>query len=154
MSSRWSAAIARSTNRLTRYCLDANFVLGPLVLSATTPAVVARWSRVTPSDDLLAPHLLFTECTSILTEQVHRKRLEEADARAAIEFIIRSPIRLIHANSLFTRSFEIARFAGCSKAYDALYLATAEHEGAELLTLDRGMRHAASRLGIRATLVR
>jgi predicted nucleic acid-binding protein len=63
------------------------------------------------------------------------------------------PIRLLQDSPLFPRAFEIARFAGWAKAYDALYFATAEREAAELLTLDRGIREAARRLGISATLI-
>jgi predicted nucleic acid-binding protein len=68
--------------------------------------------------------------------------------------MLRLPIRLVHDPALFPRAFDIARTLGWAKAYDALYLATAEHESAELLTVDRRMRVAARRLGIRATLVR
>jgi predicted nucleic acid-binding protein len=62
------------------------------------------------------------------------------------------PVRLVHAFESYPRAFDIARSLGWKKAYDALYLAAAEHEGAELLTADRGMGDAARRLGIRATL--
>jgi predicted nucleic acid-binding protein len=64
------------------------------------------------------------------------------------------PVRLVHPFESYPRAFDIARSLGWKKAYDALYLAAAEHEDAELLTADGGMHGAARRLGIRATLVR
>ncbi len=64
------------------------------------------------------------------------------------------PVRLVHAFESYPRAFDIARSLGWKKAYDALYLAAAELEDAELLTVDGGMHDAARRLSIRATLVR
>ena len=55
--------------------------------------------------------------------------------------------------ALYLHAFDIARSLGWAKAYDALYLAAAETEAAELLTLDGGLRDAAARLALRATLV-
>jgi predicted nucleic acid-binding protein len=68
--------------------------------------------------------------------------------------MLRLPIRTVEQAGLYLRAFDIARLVGWAKAYDALYLAAAEIEDAELLTVDRGMSDAAARLGIRATLVR
>ncbi len=67
--------------------------------------------------------------------------------------MLRLPIRIIEHDALYPRAFDIARSLGKAKAYDALYLAVAEHEDAELLTVDGGMRDAAIRLRIRSTLV-
>jgi predicted nucleic acid-binding protein len=64
------------------------------------------------------------------------------------------PVRLVHSSESYPRAFDIARSLGWKKAYDALYLAAAEQEGAELLTLDGGLHGAARHLGIRVTLVR
>jgi len=63
-------------------------------------------------------------------------------------------VRLVHPPACYPRAFDIARSLGWKKAYDALYLAAAELEDAELLTVDGGMHAAARRLSIRATLVR
>jgi len=89
-----------------------------------------------------------------LTRLVHARQMNAADGRLQIARLLSLPISIIDHDSLYPRAFDIARALGKSKAYDALYLAVAEHEGAELLTVDSGMRDAAVRLGIRATLVR
>jgi len=69
-----------------------------------------------------------------------------------VALVVRLQIRLVDTPGCYERAFDIARSLGWAKAYDALYLA-AEHEGAELLTVDRGMHEAAVRLGLRAALV-
>ena len=74
-------------------------------------------------------------------------------ARFLVEAVGRLPVRIIVAPACYPRAFDIARSLGWAKAYDALYLAAAEYEAAELLTVDRGMSEAAVRVGIRATLV-
>jgi predicted nucleic acid-binding protein len=107
-----------------------------------------------PEDELVAPFLLLAETTSVLTEHAYRQVIPASQARCLIESAVRLPVRLLDNGSLYPRAFDIARALGWAKAYDALYVATAEHEGAELLTVDRRMRDAARRLGIRASLVR
>jgi predicted nucleic acid-binding protein len=79
--------------------------------------------------------------------------MNEAYGRLQVGRLLSLPIRIVEHDSLYPRAFDIARALGKSKAYDALYLAAAEHEAAELLTVDRGMRDAAIRLGIGATLI-
>ena len=101
----------------------------------------------------MAPSLLRAECASVLTREVYAGRISEADGRHQVAAMSRLPIQLIEHPSLYTRAFDIARALGWGKAYDALYLATADLERAELLTLDGGMREAAERLGVRCTLV-
>ena len=125
-----------------------------MVPSSTTLAILARWNRITDRDDLVAPHLLLAECTSVLTRYACDKQIEESRARALLRVVVQLPVRLVHVTSLYPRAFDIARSLGQKKAYDALYLAAAEHDDAELLTVDGGMRDAARRMSIRATLVR
>ena len=105
-------------------------------------------------DELLAPSLLRAECTSVLNMRVHSRQTDEADGRLQLQRMLRIPICIVEHGPLYPRAFNIARSLGWAKAYDALYLAAAEHEAAELLTVDGGMHEAAKRLGIRASLVR
>jgi len=106
------------------------------------------------TDEALAPVLLLAECTSALSENAYRRTVPTKHARALVEETARMPIRLVDAPESYPRAFDIARSLGHAKTYDALYLAVAEIEDAELITVDRGMSEAAARLGVRATLVR
>jgi predicted nucleic acid-binding protein len=96
---------------------------------------------------------LLAECTSVLSREVHSRRLDAATGRLLVERALRLPIRTVPRTEIYLRAYDIARSLGWAKAYDALYLAVADLEAAELLTLDGGMHKAAVRLSIRATLV-
>ncbi len=128
-------------------------MLGWLVPGDLTPAIDRRWLSFTGADELIAPSLLRAECTSVLTRWVHSGDINAADARLQIERMLRVPIRIVERAVFYSRAFDIARSLGWAKAYDALYLAAAEAEAAELLTLDSGLRDAAARLSIRASLI-
>lgn len=128
-------------------------MLARLTPSPGSPDLVERWAAFRASDELIAPHLLLAECTSVLSEWVHRRRIEAPDARRLVEDTLRLPIRLIHTPACYFRAYDIARSLGWAKAYDALYLAVAALEDGELLTMDGGMHKAAARLSIPATLV-
>jgi predicted nucleic acid-binding protein len=84
---------------------------------------------------------------------VHTKQVNEHDGRLQVARLPKLPIRIVERDPLYPRAFDIARSLGWSKAYDALYLAVADSEAAELLTVDGGMLDAARRLGIRVSLV-
>ena len=90
----------------------------------------------------------------MLNRRVHSREIDVADGRLQLARMLRLPIRIAEYALLYPRAFDIARSLGWAKAYDALYLAAAEHEAAELLTVDGGMHDAAKRLGIRASLAR
>lgn len=137
-----------------RYCLDASFLLDSLIPHSVNPAVDARMLSLATQDELISPSILLAECTSVLNREVHLGRVNQSRARVALEGMLQLPIRIVEHPQLYPRVFDIARALGWAKAYDALYLAAAEHEDAELLTVDGGMHDAAVRLGIRATLVR
>jgi predicted nucleic acid-binding protein len=90
----------------------------------------------------------------VVRSYVYDGQIEDRRARAITQAAARLPIRLVHAPEFFPRALEMAHFLAWKKAYDAIYLAVAEREDGELLTVDRGMHDAARRLGIGATLVR
>jgi len=85
---------------------------------------------------------------------VHTGRISEANGRLEVEKLLRLSIRIVEQAALYPRAFDLARSLGWARAHEALYLAAAEIEDAELLTVDRGMSEAAARLSIPATLVR
>ena len=123
-------------------------------LLRSSAAIVRFGQSFKYSDELIAPALIRIECTTAFARLVHTRQMNEAYGRLQVGRLLSLPIRIVEHGSLYPRAFDIARALGKSEAYDALYLAAAEHERAELLTVDGGMRDAAARLGIRATLVR
>jgi len=89
----------------------------------------------------------------VLSREVHSRRIDAVTGRLLVDRMLRLPIRTVHTAQFYLRAYDIARSLGWAKTYDALYLAVADLEAAELLTLDRGMHGAAVRLSIPATLV-
>ena len=102
---------------------------------------------------MFAPGLLWAETASSLREGVYRGVITAQAARDAMNDVLAIPILLVHSPDVYHRALALAEQLGWAKAYDALYLATAEHAHAELLTLDSGLHQAAGRLGIAATLI-
>lgn len=128
-------------------------MLGWLIPKAASAKVDTIWRSFAPDDELVAPALMLAESTSVLNGHAHFGRISPDYARQQVERMLRIGIRTVNDVPLYLRAFDIARSLGWAKAYDALYLAAAEGEGAHLLTLDRGLHEAAVRLGIPATLI-
>jgi len=139
---------------LPRYCTDASFVLAWLIPAQRTAAIQQRWLAFSRNDELLAPPLVLAECTSILLGEVQARRMIPDFARALLDRLFRLPIRLVERAQVHETAFEIAQRLGWKKAYDAEYVAVAQIEDGELLTLDAGLHRGARRLSIRSTLVR
>ena len=120
-----------------RYCVDAGFVLARAGMSSDS-AVLARWKSFRGSDELIAPTVLWSDCASVLMRSTFQGPLSAQLARRLVEALPRMPVALVHDPQYYTRAFDIVNSPGRTKPSDALYLAVAEIEGAELLTIDRG----------------
>jgi predicted nucleic acid-binding protein len=105
-------------------------------------------------DELLAPALLLSECTSILHEQAQTHAITRDLARHLVQTLLRLPIHIADRDEIYLRAFEIAGELNWEKAYDGIYVAVAELEGGELLTLDGDMHRGALRLSVPSTLMR
>jgi len=139
---------------LARYALDASFVLGWLIPAQRTPLIRERWLSFAAGDELLAPALLLSECTSILHEQARARAITRDLARHLVQTLLRLPIGIVDRRDIYLRAFEIASELNWEKAYDGVYVAAAELEGGELLTLDGDMHRGALQLSIPSTLMR
>ena len=62
--------------------------------------------------------------------------------------MLQLPLRLVDTASQFQRAFELAERFHHRKSYDMQYFAVAELAQAEIVTLDRGLRHAAADIGV------
>ena len=78
-----------------------------------------------------------------------RKRITQADARAALNFLRHLPIQIDGelARHAFAESSALARQYGLT-AYDAAYLELAMRRRASLATLDAALRKAAAAAGV------
>ncbi len=121
--------------------IDVSALLAVLLDEAHRQPVVAATAGVT----LVAPASLPWELGNALSASLKRRRFPLATARAVIAGFERVPIRLLPVD--LTRALELAQ-AHQLYAYDAYFLAACRSVRAPLLTLDRGLRAAATSANI------
>ena len=100
------------------------------------------------TDTLLATPLLLPECTSVLRREVFYRRMSHVDALSLLNQLISLPLVLIDSAAQFERALDLSRRFQHKKAYDMQYLAVAELTDSNLVTMDRGLRHAANQTGV------
>ena len=99
-------------------------------------------------DVLVAPQLLRPECTSVIREQTFGGRITPEEATQLVEVLGDLVLRVNTSVQQFSRALDLAERFRHAKAYDAQYLAVAEMENAELVTIDQSLRHAAKEIGV------
>ena len=125
-----------------------------LLEDVLSPVARDFWSSLTGNDEVIAPALLFPECTSVIRNRVHRLLLTETEGAAIMRELLRMPISIMQSTEQFTLAYAFATRLGRVRAYDTQYLAVARLGEASLVTLDGGMHQAAVELGISARLLR
>jgi len=101
---------------------------------------VARWIE---DSRLLAPHLLDFELASVCWKKCRRDPDRTAHFTASFALGLRLPIERTGVDH--SEALELALATGLT-AYDASYLWLSRSLGAELVTLDRELAHAAAKL--------
>jgi predicted nucleic acid-binding protein len=89
----------------------------------------------------------------VIREQVAKSEVSHEIALRLVAQMLALPIRVSSTTDQFRRALELAERLHRVKAYDMQYLAMAQLLGSELLTLDRGLFDAASRLGVPVRLL-
>jgi len=127
-----------------RICPDANLVVRLLVVPEDL-GVRELWSQWRDERRLIsAPALLYYEVTNVLHRYRFTGQLDTANLRAALDAALQLPIEVHWEPGLHVRAAELADRFGLAAAYDAHYLALAEHLGAEFWTADRRLARAVS----------
>lgn len=89
--------------------------------------------------ELVAPQLVLAEVTNVLRRAELAGRVEPLEAALAHEDLLRLRLTLYPYPPLAPRIWDLR---GALTAYDAWYVALAEHLGAPLATLDRKLTRA------------
>ena len=119
--------------------VDAGVLLASVLpnepLSRQADALLQSWSEteVMPA----APVLLHYEIAAVIRKYVHRGVLTADEGRQACDLLLAYPVRLLVSEALVRRGYELASHFGLSAAYDAQYLAVADHLQCDLWTADR-----------------
>ena len=118
-------------------CVDASFALKLVLDEPESEQVQALWAAwLAEGAALIAPcHLVF-EVTSVIRNHIYRREISAEAGQMAFEAFLAQEIELHHPGDLEVRAWELAQQYDRPTAYDAAYLATAEHAGCELWTAD------------------
>jgi predicted nucleic acid-binding protein len=96
--------------------------------------------------DLVAPHLMWSEATSVLHELRWRNEISGDLAAVAMERLATARIGTRRPKGLSDEAWRVADRLGWAKTYDAEYVALASLLKCRLLTTDARLQNAASSL--------
>jgi predicted nucleic acid-binding protein len=106
-------------------------------------------AAMTPHPELHVPEHFHVEVLSVLRR--YSLRGELSDRRAAVALAALADLRTVSYSAMHLAE-AIWDLRAALSAYDAAYLALAARLGAGVITLDRGLAHAASRRGLLGAL--
>ncbi len=132
-----------------RIVLDANVVVAliiPLPYSDQATHRVMDWQET--ETELIAPTLLEYEMVTVLRKAIVARIITADEAAVAIESLVDLNIETVPpTQSLHDNALRWAEQLNQSVAYDAQYLALAEHLGVGLWTADRRLVNGARQVG-------
>jgi len=94
-------------------------------------------------EQLVAPHLMWSEALSVLHELKWRKEISSDLATIAMERLASAKVSARRPKGLTAEAWRIADRFGWAKTYDAEYLALARLARCRLLTTDAKLKRAA-----------
>jgi predicted nucleic acid-binding protein len=95
-------------------------------------------------EDLVAPHLMWSEVSSVLHELKWRKEISSDLATIALERLAAADVSARRPKGLTAEAWRIADRFGWAKTYDVEYLALARLLRCRLLTTDAKLKRAAA----------
>jgi predicted nucleic acid-binding protein len=119
--------------------VDANISVALLVrldYSEKSSMLFQGWH--TQGIELCAPSIWHAEIVSVLRKMILAGQITAEDAQAALANLVNLPVTVIQPDvEVLQASLEWAKRMGTLAAYDAQYIALADHLGAEFWTADR-----------------
>lgn len=123
-------------------CVDANLVIR-LVVDPSDRSVRRLWEQWdTERRQLAAPALLYYEVVNVLYRYQILGLISATAVRLALKAALALPLQLYNNPELHWRALELAKRFSLPAAYDAHYLALAEHLNGEFWTADRRLARA------------
>jgi predicted nucleic acid-binding protein len=136
---------------LTRFVLDASVALGWIANDPPSPYAVRVMNRLLDGDRAFIPALWHLEVANWFVVALRRKMVDAADSDrylSALDDVIAAAIDTETTPAQIRKTLETARSFQLS-AYDARYLELSLREGLPLATLDKALRKAATRAGVK-----
>ena len=128
---------------MARWCVDANVVIATLLEENRTSQARSFWISLAADDEVIVPCVLFPECTSVIRRTVVSGALTEAEGYEKLGELLALPLRISTQRAQFSLAFDWATRGKRAKTNDLQYVAVAQLEGAEIVSLDGGMQQAA-----------
>jgi predicted nucleic acid-binding protein len=97
-------------------------------------------------EELVAPHLMWSEASSVMHELRWRKEISGELAVIGLERLARAEVSPRRPKGLIDEAWRIADRLGWAKTYDAEYLALARLSRCRLLTTDAKLKASASNI--------
>jgi predicted nucleic acid-binding protein len=119
-----------------------------------TPEIFRFWTSLQSDDELIGPPLLYPECTSVLRAKAWERSIRHDEALELADELLDLPVRIADDTGHCILAMQIANRTRRKKSYDMQYVAVAELEGCEMVTLDRGIYQASIERKIPARLLR
>jgi predicted nucleic acid-binding protein len=97
-------------------------------------------------EELVAPHLMWSEASSVLHELLWRSEISDDLAQTALQRLTDADVTARRPKGLIDEAWGIAEQLGWAKTYDAEYLALARLLRCRLLTTDTKLKSAGSKV--------
>lgn len=118
--------------------LDAGVLLTTVQTERYTPQAQQLVAQLADTGiQLVAPVLISYELMAVVRKWVYRKIVTAEQAQNIVEVLFRYPVLTVFDGQLLQRGYELATHYGFPTAYDAQYLAVAEHYRATFWTADQ-----------------
>src|SRR5438094_844573 len=120
-------------------CVDASLAVKWILREERTELARALYrASLRSNEEIIAPPLLPIEVTNILRQRMRAQdELSLEDANALLDAFLALPITFHSPPGLHQRALALAVGFGLPAAYDAHYVALAEHFGCDLWTDDQ-----------------
>lgn len=129
--------------RKSPVCADANIVVIIVAPEAQRLQALSLWRSWLKQDrEIVAPRLLAYEVTSALWRKAVRGFLTLEEAQRAVRAALEMGVTLLDPPGLSERAFELAARFQRPAAYDAHYLALADHLNCPFWTADECLYNA------------
>jgi len=124
-------------------CVDANIAVMIVTPEAQRPLALSLWSALLERNrEMVAPRLFTYEVTSALWRKVVRGLLTYEEGQRAVQAALGLGVTFLDPPGLSERAFELAARFQRPAAYDAHYLALAEHLDCAFWTADERLYNA------------